>query len=201
MSRMGYDAVLALFVQATFGWNSTAAGTMFLAIFLPGFTAPLVGMLADRYGARWPSFAGFAASVPTIICLRFVTENSIEHKVLLTVLLAILGLALSFSATPLLAEISYVIDEKAERNPGIFGERGAYGIGYGLFTMAFALGGTVGPLWAGYVNASAGWGTMSWSLALWAASAAVTTLIWLGNKPQQSNSGLDGSTEEGGANI
>ncbi|KAI1851116.1 hypothetical protein JX266_003781 [Neoarthrinium moseri] len=196
---MGFDAVLALFVKTTFGWNSTAAGLMFLAIFVPGFLSPLVGMLADRYGAKWPSFAGFVAMTPTVVCLRFVTENTIQHKVLLTILLVIIGVTLDFSNTPLMAEITYVITEKAQENPGIFGEKGAYGVGYGLFTMAFALGGVIGPLWAGYVNASAGWGTMTWSLALWAVSAGVVVFFWVGSTPQKSEHVQNDGTEEGNA--
>ncbi|KAK8050552.1 hypothetical protein PG994_012282 [Apiospora phragmitis] len=179
---MGFDAVLALFVKETFGWNSTAAGLMFLAIFLPGFIAPGVGWLADRYGAKWPSFGGFVACVPLLVCLRFVTEDTIGHKVLLCVLLAVLGCALVFSNTPLMAEITYVIDEKEAETPGIFGEKGVYGIGYGLFTMAFALGGTIGPLFAGYLHAGPGWGTMTWAVAVWAASGAAVVFFWLGRK-------------------
>ncbi|KAK8055438.1 hypothetical protein PG993_000665 [Apiospora rasikravindrae] len=193
---MGFDAVLALFVKETFGWNSTAAGLMFLAIFLPGFIAPGVGWLADRYGAKWPSFGGFVACVPLLICLRFVTEDTISHKVLLCVLLAVLGCALVFSNTPLMAEITYVIDEKEAENPGIFGEKGVYGIGYGLFTMAFALGGTVGPLFAGYVHAGPGWGTMTWAIALWAASGAVVVFFWLGRT--HTKSGTDTSPPPAG---
>ncbi|KAH9906884.1 MFS general substrate transporter [Xylariomycetidae sp. FL2044] len=179
---MGYDATLPLFVQSTFHWDSLAAGILFLAIFLPGFVSPLVGWFADRYGAKYPSFIGFCATVPLLVCLRFVTENTINHKILLGFLLAMLGTALAFSNTPLMAEISYVIDEMAAKNPGIFGEKGAYGLGYGLFTMAFALGGTIGPLWSGYVISSAGWGTMSWSFAIWASSGALVVYIWLGGK-------------------
>ncbi|KAI1085147.1 MFS general substrate transporter [Whalleya microplaca] len=180
---MGFDAVLALFVQSTFHWNSTAAGILFLALFVPGFVSPFVGWLADRYGAKWPSVFGFCSTVPLLVCLRFVTENTIQQKILLGFLLALLGIALAFSNTPLMAEISYVIEERAAKHPGIFGEKGVYGLGYGLFTMAFALGGTVGPLWSGYVVDSAGWGTMTWSFAIWAASAAVVAYIWLGGKP------------------
>ncbi|KAK7941152.1 MFS transporter-like protein [Apiospora aurea] len=194
---MGFDAVLALFVKETFGWNSTAAGLMFLSIFLPGFIAPGVGWLADRYGAKWPSFGGFAASVPLLVCLRFVTEDTIGHKVMLCVLLAALGCALVFSNTPLMAEITYVIDEKEAEYPGIFGEKGVYGIGYGLFTMAFALGGTIGPLFAGYVHAGPGWGTMTWAIAVWAASGAVVVFFWLGRT--HTKSGTDTSPPAGNA--
>ncbi|KAI8957864.1 MFS general substrate transporter [Daldinia sp. FL1419] len=179
---MGFDATLALFVQRTFGWNSTAAGILFLAVFLPGFISPLVGWLSDKYGARWPCFFGFCILIPLLVCLRFVTENSIQHKVLLCFLLALLGISLAFANVPLMAEITYVIEAKVAKRPGVFGEKGVYGLGYGLFNMAFSLGGVVGPLWAGYVVESAGWGTLTWSFAIWAASGAVVAYFWLGGK-------------------
>jgi len=191
---MGFDAVLALFVQDTFHWDSTAAGIIFLAIFLPGFVSPFVGWLSDRHGARWPSVSGFIATIPTLVCLRFVTENTLEQKALLAVILAVLGTALAFSNTPLMAEISYAIEAEEAANPGCFGDKGAFGVGYGLFTMAFALGGVVGPLWAGYVVASAGWGTMTWSFAVLAASAAVVGSIWLGGPVKKDRAEDEGET-------
>ncbi|RWA03933.1 hypothetical protein EKO27_g11171 [Xylaria grammica] len=181
---IGFDAVLALFVRRLFGWNSTAVAVLFLALFLPGFIAPLAGWLSDKYGAKWPSFAGFVATIPVLISLRFVTENTIQHKVLLAFLLALAGFTLPFSMTPLMAEISYVIEAKEDESPGIFGTKGVYGLAYGLFNMAFALGGIIGPIWAGYVVESAGWGTLTWNFGLWSASAAVVVFIWGANKPQ-----------------
>jgi len=183
---MGFDATLALFVKQLFGWNSTAVAVLLLALFIPGLTAPLAGWLSDKYGAKWPSFAGFVATVPILICLRFVTENTIQHKVLLAFLLALAGFTLPFSMTPLMAEISYVIDAEEAKTPGVFGKNGAYGLGYGLFNMAFALGGIIGPIWAGYVVASAGWGTLGWSFGIWCASAAVVVFFWGASKPKAS---------------
>ncbi|KAI0875475.1 MFS transporter-like protein [Hypoxylon argillaceum] len=181
---IGFDAVLALFVRGLFGWNSTAVAILFLALFLPGFVALLAGWLSDRYGAKWPSFAGFVATIPILISLRFVTENTIQHKALLAVLLALAGVTLPFSMTPLMAEISYVIEDEEAKNPGIFGVNGVYGLAYGLFNMVFALGGIIGPIWAGYVVKSAGWGTLTWNFALWSASAAVVVFFWGANKPR-----------------
>lgn len=194
---MGFDAVLALFLKTTFQWNSTAAGIFFLALFLPGFISPLPGWVADKYGARWPSFGGFSAAVPLLVCLRFVDHNTIEQKVLLGFLLALLGCAFAFSNVPLMAEVTYVIDDIAEKHPGIFGEKGVYGLGYGLWTMAFALGGTIGPIWAGEVVATAGWGTMAWSFAIWAVSAAVVALIWL--ESEKKNGSRSPSPAQGNA--
>jgi MFS family permease len=174
-----------LYVKDTFYWNSTAAGLIFICIMIPGFASPLAGMLSDRYGARWLSVAGFVISVPPLACLRFVTSNTIEHKVLLCALLAVLGFTMvTLAITPLMAEMTYAIDEREAEQPGFWGEKGVYGIAYGLWTTAFALGGTVGSIMAGYLNAGPGWGTTTWSLAIWAAVGALVSL-GLGSKPNK----------------
>ncbi|KAB5577687.1 major facilitator superfamily domain-containing protein [Coniochaeta sp. 2T2.1] len=180
-----FDTVVPLFVKDTFHWSSTAAGLIFITIMVPGFGAPLVGMLADRYGARWPSLGGFIATVPLLVCLRFVTENTIQQKVLLSALLVLLGATLTFTNTPLMAEITYAIEEKEARRPGMWGEKGVYGIGYGLFTTSFALGGTAGSLLSGYVVDAQGWGTMTWALAIWMASGIPVVALWVGGKPSK----------------
>ena len=193
-----FDTVIPLFVKETFEWSSTAAGLIFFCIFVPGFLSPWVGQLADRYGSKWLSLAGFVASLPLLLCLRFVTDNTTGHKVLLGALLALMGLTLTFSNVPLMAEITFAIEAKEAKRPGIFGEKGAYGIGYGLFTTSFALGGTAGSLMAGYVNANAGWSTMTWSLAIWCAAGAVDVALWVGGSrptgqmpPASSDAGHD----------
>ncbi|KAI1497834.1 major facilitator superfamily domain-containing protein [Biscogniauxia marginata] len=198
---MGFDAILPLFVQRTFDWNSTAAGILFLALFLPGIISPLAGWLADKYGAKWISVLGFSCNVPLLICLRFVSENSIQHKVVLGVLLGLLGATLSCSYTPLMAEISYAIKEKAAEEPGIFGDNGVYGLAYGFFNMAYALGGIIGPIWGGYVVESAGWGTTGWSLALWSATAAVVVALWVGDKAEKSKSPTEDTKDESPENT
>ncbi len=166
---------------------------------VPGFAAPLVGKLSDRYGARWLSVAGFAISVPPLVCLRFVTSNTMAHKVLLCALLALLGITiLTLATTPLMAEMTYAIEERDAQQPGIWGEKGVYGIAYGLWTTAFALGGTIGSIQAGYVNAGPGWGTATWSVALWAVVGAVVSL-GLGSKPNKLPNASASSTTVGDA--
>ncbi|KAI1486565.1 major facilitator superfamily domain-containing protein [Biscogniauxia mediterranea] len=193
---MGFDAVLPLFVQRTFHWNSAAVGVLFLALYIPGFVSPLAGWLADKYGARWISASAFACNVPLLVCARFVSENTIQHKVLLGVLLALLGTTLSCAYTVLMAEVSYAVEEKAAEEPGVFGENGAYGLAYGVTTMAFALGGVIGPIWGGYVVEAAGWGTTGWAFALWSATAAVVVALWVGGPAKKNKSPIEDAEKE-----
>ena len=196
--RFAFDTVVPLYVKDTFGWNSTAAGLIFICVMVPGFASPLTGLLADRYGAKWLSVAGFSLSVPPLVCLRFVTSNTIEHKVLLCALLSLLGATLiTLAITPLMAEMTYAIEEREAEQPGIWGEKGVYGIAYGLWTMAFALGGTVGSIMAGYLNAGPGWGTTTWCFAVWAALGAVVS-FGLGSKPNKPNATVSPASIEGG---
>ncbi|KAJ9156455.1 Major facilitator superfamily domain-containing protein [Pleurostoma richardsiae] len=199
-----FDTILPLFVKSTFHWSSTAAGLIFLALFIPGFVSPVVGWLSDRYGAKWLSLSGFVASVPLLVCLRFVTDNTIGHKVLLGALLALLGVTLAFANIPLMAEITYAIEDEERKRPGVWGEKGVYGIGYGLFCTAFALGGTAGSLMSGYIVAGSGWNTAVWVLAVWAAVGAVIVLGWVGGtlgskEPQRDNGGAEDALAGAGA--
>ena len=175
-----FDSVLPLRVNAIFGWSSTAAGLIFLALVVPAFLAPIFGYLSDQYGPRWLATIGFALSCPCFVLLRFVDHNSLGQKVLLCALLALLGVCLTMTMTPLMAEISYVVEAKEKDTPGAFGKKGAYAQAYGLFNTAFAGGTLIGPLWGGFVVAKAGWSTMTWTLGLLAVASAIPAAIWAG---------------------
>lgn len=191
-TRFSWDTVLPLFVKSTFHWDSTAAGLVFFCIFIPGLAAPVVGALSDRYGARWPSLAGFVLSIPPLVCLRLVADNTLAHKVLLGALLSLLGLTLVLANTPLMSEISYAIAAEEAAHPGIFGAGSAYGLGYGLFCTSFALGGSIGSLMSGYVMAGRGWDTLTWALAVWTAGGAVVVGLAVGNEPAPETKTGDG---------
>ncbi|KAL9028586.1 MAG: hypothetical protein Q9196_003075 [Gyalolechia fulgens] len=184
-----WDAVLPLRVNVIFGWGSLGAGLIFLPLVLPSFMAPLVGAFSDRYGARLPTFVGFVLAMPFLILLRVVDHGGREQAVVLCVLLALLGTALTVVMTPLLAEVTYILDEKEKRHPGLFGEKGAYAQAYGLFNCAFAGGMLVGPLWAGFVVEKTGWGTMCLTLGVLAVVSAIPALLftngWIGKRKDQ----------------
>ncbi|ERT02275.1 MFS transporter [Sporothrix schenckii 1099-18] len=176
-----YDTVLPLYVQETFNWSSTAAGLIFFALFIPPLVlSPPVGVLADRWGAKWLSLVGFVALVPLLVCLRFVDHNTYQQKVLLGVLLSLTGVALTFSNVPIMAEISFTIEAEEERSPGVWGSKGVYGVGYGLFNTAFALGSAGGSLIAGYIHADYSWATMAWVVSIWCGVGALSVAFGVG---------------------
>lgn len=179
-----FDSVLPIHAANVFNWTATGAALLFLPIVIPSFVAPLFGWLSDRFGGRYFVMAGFLAAVPPLVCLRFVDNNSIDDKVLLCVLLAIVGLSFALTFPPILAEISGVVEAKeksmlAKGHPG-FGKGGAYAQAYALFNVAFAAGCMVGPLLAGFIVEARGWGTMAWVLGLFSGVSAVPAFLWLG---------------------
>lgn len=175
-----FDSVLPLFVKETFNWSSLGAGLIFIPLIIPSFISPIIGWAIDKYGGRYFCVAGFIGFAPFEILLRLVNHNSTRQKVLLCALLVGIGFSLDLAMPPIMVEITYVVEQKEKKNPGLFGTKGAYAQAYGLFNFAWAMGCLIGPIWAGYVKESAGWGTMSWSLALLALVTSVPAGIWTG---------------------
>ncbi|KAK8181296.1 major facilitator superfamily domain-containing protein [Phyllosticta citribraziliensis] len=174
------DAVVPLYTRETFHFSSIGAGLIFLPIVIPTFLAPVFGYLADHTSPRYPTALGFVVAAPIMACLRYVYHNSLHQKVLMCALLALFGVALAAIAPAVMAEICYVVAAREEKNPGVFGPKGAYAQAYGLFNVAWALGALIGPIWAGDVKDDAGWGTVWWSLAVLSVLTAVPVALWCG---------------------
>lgn len=179
-----FDSVLTIHVADTFNWKSTGAALLFLPIVIPSFLGPIFGWLSDRYGGRYFATMGFLCACPPLACLRYIDSNTVNDKILICVLLALVGLSLTMTFPPLMAEISAVVEAKEKKMVanGIqgYGLGGAYAQAYALFNMAFAAGCTLGPLLAGFLVEQEGWATMAWILGLLSAVAAVPTFFWLG---------------------
>ncbi|KAK2595592.1 hypothetical protein QQS21_006704 [Conoideocrella luteorostrata] len=173
-----FDGTLPIFVEGLFGWDSIGTGLIFLPLVLPTCLGPLVGHLCDRYGLRWLSAIGFALYTPFLICLRFVSENSLSHKIILCGLLAGVGVGVAFTFGPVTAEITYAVEER-------FQGRGAkpIALAYALYNIAFSLGTMTGPLLGGFIRENAGWPTVVWSLAVISATTAILCAIFIGGPP------------------
>ncbi|PYH78832.1 vesicular amine transporter [Aspergillus uvarum CBS 121591] len=177
-----FDSVLPLFVEDTFGWGQLGQGLIFIPISVPHLLDPVVGYINDRFPAirRYLAAGALVATVPPIVAMRCVTSNSINDKVLLCALLALVGACLAALMPPVIVEASYVVQEKEARNPHIFGKGGAMALAYGILNVAFAAGTIVGPFFAGFIRESAGWATMTWALALVTGVSAVPVVLLLG---------------------
>ena len=104
-----------------------------------------------------------------------------EMKVVLCVLLTVAGCCFTLTLDPLMAEIAYVVGHKARSDPERYGgAKGAYAQAFALFSMAFSVGNTVGPLVAGLIKDAAGWGTATWVLGLMSAVTAVVIGLFCG---------------------
>ncbi|CAL8582856.1 hypothetical protein XPA_008500 [Xanthoria parietina] len=130
-----------------------------------------------------------------LVLLRLVSHGGRAQVVILCVLLACLGVALTIVMTPLLAEVAYILEAKEQHHPGLFGQKGAYAQAYGLFNMAFAGGMLVGPLWAGAVVDKQGWGTMCLTLGILSVVSAIPAFLftngWIGEQWKRGKKGED----------
>lgn len=179
-----FDSVLTIHAANLFGWKATGAALLFLPIVIPTFLAPIFGWFSDKYGGRYPATVGFLGACAPLICLRFVDENTLNDKVILCALLALIGLFLAATFPPVMAEISFVVEAKeksmlASGRAG-FGPGGAYAQAYGLFNMAFAGGCMVGPLLAGFIVEYRSWPIMALVLGILSVVTAIPACLWLG---------------------
>ncbi|KAL4864389.1 hypothetical protein BDV12DRAFT_201167 [Aspergillus spectabilis] len=177
-----FDSVLPLFVEETFAWQQTAQGLIFIPLTIPHLIDPVIGYINDKYphSRRYIASGAFFASIPFLVLLRFVNGDGMSDKILLCALLALLGLCLASMMAIILVEASYVVQEKEEETPDVWGKGGAMALAYGVLNSAFAGGSLAGPFLAGFIRESAGWGTMAWVLALVVGFTGVPVLLFLG---------------------
>lgn len=173
--QTSFDSTLPLLVADLFGWDSIGSGLIFLPVILPSFGSPLVGALCDKYGPKWLATFGFFFATPFLICLRFVSENSMAQKVMLCGLLVGIGIAMACVFGPLMAEINWAVQSDEEDSDEV-----PVAQAYGLYNMAFSGGTMLGPIMGGLIRDSAGWETVGWSLGLVSFVSAIPQLIWTG---------------------
>ncbi|KAI9045641.1 MFS transporter [Aspergillus affinis] len=178
---MCFDSVLPLFVRDTFGWGQAGQGLIFIPLSLPHIGDPLTGFIVDR----WPrcriylAAGAFLAAVPLLVCLRFVTENTLGDKALLCALLALIGVVGGVLEPPIMVEITYLIEKKEKEFPHVFGKGGGLALGYGVMNAAWAAGSLIGPIYGGFIRDHDGWNTMSWALGLLMGAPGILLLFLL----------------------
>jgi MFS family permease len=187
-----FDATVPLVASEQFGFNSLKAGLLFLPLggadFLLG---PVFGWCVDRYGTKLFSVLGFAALVPSLVLLRLPTDETItdsigntRHIALYAGLLAANGIGLAVINSPSIVEAGNVVESYWRANQDIF-HQAPYAQLYGINSMVFSGGLTLGPLLAGYLRERIGYGNMNAVLAGICGLTGLLSGIFMGRKEEQ----------------
>ena len=76
-----------------------------------------------------------------------------------------LGIGLNVLLAPLASDMSFVVEQLSEENPGLLDSAGAYAQAYSIFNSGLAAGLVIGPLWAGFIYSKTNWAIMNGTLA------------------------------------
>ena len=122
---------------------------------------------------------GCLLATPAYVLLRLVTQDSLDQKALLCVLLVIIGLAMAISMPGIMAEIgATVADLEKEDRQAVKGS--VVATGWSLVNAANSAGCVIGPLFSGLIRNAAGWQTMAWCLGLLSGVSGLFLLLCLG---------------------
>ncbi|CCG83712.1 protein of unknown function [Taphrina deformans PYCC 5710] len=178
-----FDAVLPLYLKDLWHFSALSSGLVYGSLVLPSFLfSPLVGWWVDSRGTKAICLLGLLLEVPLLTVLRFPDASSPRagQVVEMCIILALNNFGLSCVLTSSMTEIALVVEQQEALRPGLFGRTGAFAQAYALFNMSFSAGTLVGPLVAGAIREQSGWGTMAWSLAVFAAVTIPPCLLYTG---------------------
>lgn len=189
------ESVLPLYTKRLFNFNSLNVGIILLFLMLSTFSAPFIGALSDKVGAKATVTAGFISLTPSFILLRLVNHNGFSQIVLLCVLLFAIGIALNLVLTPVFTEAKAAVDEVQEEQPGVFGEKPAYAMSFALMNMAYAAGSLVGPLLGSFLVERIGWQSFTLLVGIACAACIPASVYAVGGKVRSEAATLDNTAE------
>ncbi|KAL9610382.1 MAG: hypothetical protein Q9167_004922 [Letrouitia subvulpina] len=180
-----FDATVPTEAQELYGFNSLNAGLLFIALVLPYLlVGPVAGWAVDRYGTKPVSVVGFGYLVPVLVLLRWVRPGGTTQIAIYCVFLTLCGVGLGGIGSLSIVESSHVVRLYERANPGLFGANGPYAQLYGIHSMGFSFGLTVGPLISGGLKDRIGYGNMNIVVAACCAMTAFLSYAYIGGKPK-----------------
>lgn len=180
-----FDATVPIVGQELFNFSSLEAGILFCPLgAFDLFLGPIAGWVTDRYGTKITSVTGYTYLVPVLVLLRLPHAGGKDQMILYGALLALCGAGLAIIGAPSIVEAGAVVENYYKANPDFFGEDGPYAQLYGLNSMVFSLGLTVGPELAGELKQSIGYGNMNIVLAGLSLATAILCFVYMGGKPK-----------------
>ncbi|KAI9641528.1 hypothetical protein NHQ30_010340 [Ciborinia camelliae] len=179
-----FDATIPTQSQSLFGFPALKTGLLFMPLVLTSLIfGPLAGMGVDRYGPKIIGTVGYTFFILPLILLRLPTENTTHDLVTFCVLLSLCGLGLALIGAPSIVEASHVAEKYHRANKNLFGDDGPYAQLYALNSMVFSAGFTLGPVIAGSLKDSIGYGNMNAVVAGMCAIVALLCFGYLGGTP------------------
>ncbi|KAI1743873.1 major facilitator superfamily domain-containing protein [Xylaria scruposa] len=183
-----YDATIPTEAQSLFRFSPLKAGLIFIALDVPYLLlGPIAGWAVDRYGTKPAAVIGFGWMVPSLILLRLPSDEMLpksKNIILYCALLALNGVGLAIIGSPSVVEASSVVQKYDKANPGFFGENGPYAQLYGFNSLFFCAGLTIGPVVAGFLKDSVGYGNMNLVFAALSAVTAILSFFIIGGSPR-----------------
>ena len=180
-----FDATIPTEAEELFGFDSLKSGLLFIALVLPYLLlGPVAGWMVDKFGPKPAAVVGFGYLVPVLVLLRLVRSGGTSQIVVYCTLLALCGIGLAVIGSPSVVEAAFVVEKYDKANPDFFGEQGPYAQLYGLNSMVFSFGLTVGPLISGALKDGIGYGNMSLVVAILCLLTAALSFVYIGGLPK-----------------
>lgn len=179
-----FDSTVPIVAKDYFGFDSLRAGLLFLPLgIFDLIVGPIAGFFTDRYGTKFTSTLGYLLLVPALVLLRLPQCGENPQIILFCCVLALNGVGLAVIGAPSIVEAGTVVEKYHKANPDFFGHNGPYAQLYGISSMVFSGGLTLGPLIAGGLKDGIGYGNMNAVLAAICSVTAVLCYLFIGGSP------------------
>lgn len=173
-----------------FGWAVDCFGTKPVATFAYFYLVPILVLLRlPRPCPSSPSSLSLFASIyptepATTSSLKALAACGSQNKeiAIWSALLFLAGVGLAGTSAPSIVETGAIVKRYHERNPEFFGQDGPYAQLYGLSSMVFSAGLTIGPLVAGGLKEKIGYGDMNAVIAVISGLTGVAAFVWIGGR-------------------
>ena len=180
-----FDATITTEAQSLFGFSSLEAGLLFIPLGVCDLVfGPIGGWMIDKYGVKPVATISYGFLAPVLVSLRYVHAEGRDQIVLYCIILALCGVGTAAIGAPSIVESGDVVNKYHKANPEAFGENGPYAQLYGLNSMTFCAGLTVGPFLAGGLRDSIGYGNMNAVLGAICIATSIICYLFLGGKPR-----------------
>ncbi|KAI6801150.1 MFS general substrate transporter [Hortaea werneckii] len=180
-----FDATIPTVAEDYYNFDSLHSGILFLPLgAFDLILGPFFGWCVDRFGTKPVSVIAYTYLVPVLILLRLPHPGGMDQILLYGGLLALSGIGLAGIGAPSIVEAGAIVQKYYEVNPDFFGEEGPYAQLYGLNSMVFSAGLTLGPELAGELKESIGYGNMNLVMGAICLVTAILCFVYIGGMPK-----------------